>query len=771
MKKLLLSILTVTAFSFSATAQWSQVGADIDGAAAADMSGSSISLSNDGAILAVGAKENDGRGAQSGHVRVFQNVGGTWSQIGTDINGEASPDYSGYAVSLSGDGAIVAIGAPGNDAGGSNKGHVRVYQNIGGTWTQIGADIDGEANADGSGVAISLSDDGSIVAIGAKENDGSAQNAGHVRVYQNVGGTWTQIGADIDGEAAADYSGGAVSLSSDGSIVAIGAAGNDAGGSNLGHVRVYENINGIWTKIGADIDGEANGDESGSAVSLSDDGTIVAIAARNNDGSYANAGHVRVYKNVNGTWTKLGADIDGESTADYSGYSLSINGDGTIVAIGAAGNDAFSGTGGNNGHVRVYRYTGNSWVQFNNDIDGEAIADGSGYSVSLNNSGTTVAVGSINNDGNGVDAGHVRVFSQIVPTCIVNIPDANFKAYLVGNTAINTNGDTEIDCNEASAFTGTINCSYKSISDMTGIEAFTSLNWLFCRQNAITSLDVSMIPTLTQLDCAVNLITELDVSNNPGLILIHCYNNSLTSLNVANGTNMNVTNGNFHITGNPNLTCVTVDDVAYSTSSWTNIDAVANFSIDCNACFVNIPDANFKAYLVGNTLINTNGNSEIECSEAAAFTGTINCANSSITDLTGIEAFTSLSNLDFQTNNVSTVDLSANTALQTLICYSNTLTSLDLSSNTVLNYLNCSTNSLVSLNVANGNNTNFSYFDSRVNSSLTCITVDNAVYSTTGWSSSVDAGVSFSENCGLVGIVDYTAQNSLSVHPRLRISD
>ena len=42
----------------------------------------------------------------------------------------------------------------------------------------------------------------------------------------------------------------------------------------------------------------------------------------------------------------------------------------------------------------------------------------------------------------------------------VNIPDANFKAYLVGNTLINTNADTEIQQSEATAFTGTINCSY-----------------------------------------------------------------------------------------------------------------------------------------------------------------------------------------------------------------------------------------------------------------------------------------------------------------------
>jgi hypothetical protein len=87
-----------------------------------------------------------------------------------------------------------------------------------------------------------LSSDGTQVAIGAYGNDGSADNAGHVRVYEWNSGTssWDQKGADIDGEAAADRSGVSVSLSSDGTEVAIGAWGNDGSGVNAGHVRVYE---------------------------------------------------------------------------------------------------------------------------------------------------------------------------------------------------------------------------------------------------------------------------------------------------------------------------------------------------------------------------------------------------------------------------------------------------------------------------------------------------------------------------------------------------
>ena len=81
---------------------------------------------------------------------------------------------------------------------------------------------------------------------------------GHVRIYQNISGVWTKIGEDIDGEAEGDNSGYSVSLSA---RVIIGAPYNDDNGSNSGHVRIYQNISGVWTKIG-DIDGEAEGDNS-----------------------------------------------------------------------------------------------------------------------------------------------------------------------------------------------------------------------------------------------------------------------------------------------------------------------------------------------------------------------------------------------------------------------------------------------------------------------------------------------------------------------------
>ena len=127
-----------------------------------------------------------------------------WMQLGIDIDGEAADDRFGYIVSMSDNGNRLAIGTLFNDGNGSNSGHVRVYEWQGAAWVQLGADIDGEAADDQFGISVSLNGDGTIVAIGGTGNDGNGNNSGHVRVYEYDGINWTQLGADIDGEAAGE---------------------------------------------------------------------------------------------------------------------------------------------------------------------------------------------------------------------------------------------------------------------------------------------------------------------------------------------------------------------------------------------------------------------------------------------------------------------------------------------------------------------------------------------------------------------------------------
>jgi hypothetical protein len=422
MKKLYFLLLFGSVITFGQT----QIGTDINGEFPGDNCGHSVSFSSDGSILAIGSIQNNGNGQSSGHVRIFKKIANTWTQIGADIDGEADSDYSGWDVSLSSDGNIVAIGAPNNDGNGSNSGHVRVFQNISGTWMQIGADINGEFPGDYFGDSVSLSSNGSIVAIGAPNNDGNGSNSGHVRVYQNISGTWIQIGSDINGEALNDYSGKSLSLSSDGSIVAIGAADNDGNGTNSGHVRVYQNISGTWTQIGIDINGELTYDYSGCSVSLSSDGSILAIGANENDGNGNNSGHVRVFRNISGTWTQIGTDINGSSSGDYAGIRISLSSNGNIVAIGANGNNNVGGI--DSGHVRIFKNTSGTWSQIGSNINGEAGYDFS-CNVSLSSNATTVAVGAVTNDGNGTDSGHVRIYDLSVLSNSNTFVLENFSIY------------------------------------------------------------------------------------------------------------------------------------------------------------------------------------------------------------------------------------------------------------------------------------------------------------------------------------------------------
>ena len=446
-KLILLTVLLLPLLTFSQTQLGADIdgehGASYSGfSVSIDSDGSHVAIGGYGndLILDPYGTDLDGTKYDAGYVRIYSWDGSTWTQVGNDIDGETAYDLSGYSVSMDSDGSHVAIGAYENDGGGSNAGHVRIYSWDGSAWNQQGSDIDGEAASDYSGISVSIDSDGSHVAIGAYLNDGNGSNAGHVRIYSWDGSAWNQVGNDIDGEAASDLSGISVSMDSDGSHVAIGAHLNDGGGSNAGHVRIYSWDSTNWTQVGNDIDGEAAYDNSGRSVSIDSDGSHVAIGAYYNDGTASNAGHVRIYSWDGSAWTQLGNDIDGEAANDNSGFSVSIDSDGSHVAIGASSND---GNGTNSGHVRFYSWNGSAWAQVGNDIDGEAESDNSGSSVSMNSDGSHVAIGAYLNDGYGSDSGHVRV---LAPYGIIVInPDNTLTAASLTTTGATTAGSLTVD--------------------------------------------------------------------------------------------------------------------------------------------------------------------------------------------------------------------------------------------------------------------------------------------------------------------------------------
>jgi hypothetical protein len=175
--------------------------------------------------------------------------------MGQDIDGGSSNDQSGYTVSLSDDGYTLAVSHIN-----LSPAIVKVYRFSDGSWTKIGGDIDGVTNdSQLFGVSTSLSSDGNTIAIGNSKGSINGSWTGYVQVYEYVSSSWTQVGLNLVGEAPSDESGWSVSLNKDGKFVAIGAPGNS---SSKGHVRVYQNVSGTWTQAGSDIDGEDAADET-----------------------------------------------------------------------------------------------------------------------------------------------------------------------------------------------------------------------------------------------------------------------------------------------------------------------------------------------------------------------------------------------------------------------------------------------------------------------------------------------------------------------------
>jgi hypothetical protein len=425
--------------------QWEQVGSDIFGEAAGDLFGTNVVISADGKTIAISAHAKDSDSiTQRGIVEVYnyrKNDDGVygWYKLGSDIKGEAHRDFSGggRGLSLSANGKILAIGSKDNNSG---SGHVRVYEyrlyrdednisdngskfHYGSTsfdsdqnkpliitedfttppvvgqsyWIQLGSDIDGLDNEQ-IGYSVSLSSDGSILAIGAPSNLNSIVAVGFVRVnkFDDDSGSWQKHGDDIVGSDPYDNFGNSISLSANGLFLAIGAYKNDnSNGADSGYVQVFEFTDSQWTTKGNAILGEAPNDENGYSVSLSANGKIVAIGAIKNDNDNGNdSGHVRVFEFLDQDWTPKGNEILGETSNDRSGNSVSLSADGMIVAIGAQFNDGNSDEG-SFGHVRVYKFilSENKWEKMGFDIDGKKENENSGYSVSLSADGSVVAIG------------------------------------------------------------------------------------------------------------------------------------------------------------------------------------------------------------------------------------------------------------------------------------------------------------------------------------------------------------------------------------------
>lgn len=324
-----------------------------------------------------------------------------WNQKGQNLIGEGLEDYSGGQVSISSDGNTLAVGAAGNDGFGPSSGHVRIFEWDAGSWMQKGSDIDGEWPGDGSGTSLSLNPDGTIVAIGSRANSDGGTLAGSVRVFEWDGASWVQKGGDLDGNAG-DQFGKAVSINANGDFLIVGAHKAGSPGDE-GAARIYQWDGNVWNQLGNDILGLWPFDELGTSVDISADGHTVIVGVPQPTSITLASGNAEIY-NWDGTTWNLQAQITGGAGDAGCGEWVTMNDSGTVVAIGSPfySNPLDSMIG----QTRVFELDAGNWVQKGNDIDGVDPYDFSGLAISLSNDGNIVAIG----DGHHGQEGHARVF-------------------------------------------------------------------------------------------------------------------------------------------------------------------------------------------------------------------------------------------------------------------------------------------------------------------------------------------------------------------------
>ena len=448
----------------------------------------------------------------AGQVRIYEYSSGTWRKLGNDINGESSDDRFGYAVAMNDLGDRIVVGAYFDDGNGSNSGQVRVYEISGSLWEQLGFDLDGEAANDYSGISVAMNAVGDRVASGGTGNDGGGSNSGHVRVYETPvicplplaivlqqqedptftyssssycsieadptptitgtsGGTFTSTSGlvinsstgviDLDASTPGVYdvtyttSGGTIgscagimtqniyvsSTITDFNYTATTFCINDTnpkatitgvlngkfssstglvidsltGTINLlastpGNYNVSYTPPSNFNQLGADLDGKSAGDEFGNEVAFNKVGDIMAVGARYDDPNGSNSGEVFVYQWDGTAWVQYGNSIAGESTNEQSGWDVALNAAGDRLIVGARLNGE---NGSNSGQVRIYSFDNGVWSQLGQDISGAFANDQFGFSVNINAVGNRIVVGALYNDVNGSNSGQATIYELV----------------------------------------------------------------------------------------------------------------------------------------------------------------------------------------------------------------------------------------------------------------------------------------------------------------------------------------------------------------------
>jgi len=397
---------------------WVQVGGDIYGPIEDPQTifGSSLALSADGKHLAVAAPGYDEETKLNvGQIRIFREEidsnGTNWEPV-YNFNGNLGPsEEAQMSIAMSKDAAWLAVGYPRLTQG--SQVQLYGYSGVEKNWLPS-VPISNLQNDTAAwfGYALDLSADGTVLAVGAPLAEGSFGIAsGSVQVFQRdeSGGGWSPRGEVLDGGAPSEFFGWSVALAADGTRLAVGAP---VAGDTTGLARTYEWTGGTWEQLGSDLVGIIPLNRFGESTALSDDGKVLAIGAR---GSAFETGETKIYREVDGAWFADGNTIPGQEAGEGFGSSVALSGDGNTLAVGAPQNNIF---GEASGLIQVFKYDSatSTWEQEGGGIGSQIVSE-FGAAVALSNDGMRVAGGAPMTayDGTISRAGSALVFDREVP--------------------------------------------------------------------------------------------------------------------------------------------------------------------------------------------------------------------------------------------------------------------------------------------------------------------------------------------------------------------
>ncbi|MDD5062224.1 MAG: hypothetical protein PHN44_08105, partial [Candidatus Marinimicrobia bacterium] len=307
-----------------------------------DYFGIGTALSADGSVLVVGADKWDGGATDQGGVYIYDRDGDSWTQRGSVLTASdaAQEDYFGSSVALSDNGEILAVGACTWEGGASAQGGVYIYDRNGTSWDQRGSVLTAPDASAGAlfGSSVTLSDDGEVLIVGAFNRAGK----GGVYTFDRNGTSWTPRGSVLlapDAETGDDF-GTSVALSDDGNVLVVGAAKWTGSAAAQGGVYIFDRNGDSWGQRGSVLTAlDAGADDLfGASVAMSDDGDVLVVGAYTWDGdSLADQGAVYIFDKNGDSWIQRDSVLvaSDAGAGDFFGISMALSDNGGILAVGA----------------------------------------------------------------------------------------------------------------------------------------------------------------------------------------------------------------------------------------------------------------------------------------------------------------------------------------------------------------------------------------------------------------------------------------------------